>query len=149
MLNSFLGCVQKCKVIANGLSWAPMPNDEREQEQGSSAKRSRVIRTSERGPDLVFFFFSVNEMGYVKIFELEITFLLPVKCIELDCHVQLHSLIMNFALQNFFFFFFRLAMPLRARNKTKNGSKGDSRDTVQLLTRPEIFCFHTEICKTN
>ena len=36
------GCVQKCKV-----PWILVPNDERQQEQGSRAKRSRVTCTFE------------------------------------------------------------------------------------------------------
>ena len=34
-------------MIANVLLWTPIPNDERHQEQGSSAKHSRVICTFE------------------------------------------------------------------------------------------------------
>ena len=40
------GCVQKCKATVNCLPRIPVPNDERQQEQGS-----RVNFTSERSPD--------------------------------------------------------------------------------------------------
>ena len=45
------GCVQKCKMIVKVfLSWIPVPNDERQQEQRSRAKHSRVTWTFERSP---------------------------------------------------------------------------------------------------
>ena len=43
-------CVQKCKVVADILSWILEPNDERQQEQESSKKHLRVVCTSERSP---------------------------------------------------------------------------------------------------
>ena len=43
-----LGCIQKCKVIANVWLWIPVPSDKRQQEQGSRAKHLLVTCTSER-----------------------------------------------------------------------------------------------------
>ena len=48
----YKGCVQKCKVTANVLSWVIVLNDERQQEQRSRAKQSRVTCTSEHSPGL-------------------------------------------------------------------------------------------------
>ena len=50
----YQGCIHKCKVIANVLSWISVTTDERQQEQVhvSRAKRSRVTFTSDRSPGL-------------------------------------------------------------------------------------------------
>ena len=48
--NTDLGCVQKCKLLACVLPWVPVPNDERQQEQVSKAKHSRVTCISKRSP---------------------------------------------------------------------------------------------------
>ena len=41
------GFIQKCKVTANISPWIPVHNDERQQEQASRAKHSRVACTFE------------------------------------------------------------------------------------------------------
>ena len=47
------GCVQLINVNANVLPWIPVHNDERQQEQGSKAKHSRVTCTSQRSPGII------------------------------------------------------------------------------------------------
>ena len=47
------GCIKKRIVIANGLIWIPVHNNERQQDQGSSANRSQVTCTFERSPVFV------------------------------------------------------------------------------------------------
>ena len=47
------GCVKKSIVIANGLIWIPVHNDELQQDQASSANRSQVTCTFERSPVFV------------------------------------------------------------------------------------------------
>ena len=47
MQNYLLGCIQKYKVVENGLPWISVPNDERQQKQGSRAKHSWVTCTYE------------------------------------------------------------------------------------------------------
>ena len=69
-----LGCVQKCKVIANVLPWIRIPNDVRQQEQGSNAKHSRVTCTFERSSgdlNLIFkFSMRLIMLGCVQLTEL-------------------------------------------------------------------------------
>ena len=44
------GCDQRCKVFEIVLPWIPVLHDERQQEQGSRAKRSRVTCIFDRSP---------------------------------------------------------------------------------------------------
>ena len=62
------GCTQKYKVIKNGLTWISLPNDKC-QEEGSRAKRSRVFCTSVvyQGGFVTCFFGKVYTYFNVKI----------------------------------------------------------------------------------